>query len=166
MNIFYNKIKKICEENNKVAMFIDMDGTIVEYPVYRDDEITNKSEGLFLKQEPLTIIIDELRKINEIKNIDIYILTLAKSIIIVEEKKQWLKKYIDFIDESNWIILNKETDGYNKENRDIIKAIKIKEKLKNYDCSILLDDDHKILKETQKELKDKVYVFHISSAII
>ena len=35
-----------------------------------------------------------------------------------------------------------------------------------YDYAILLDDDHKILKETQEKLKNKISVFHISSAII
>ena len=31
---------------------------------------------------------------------------------------------------------------------------------------ILLDDDHKILKQTKEELNDKGYVYHISSALI
>lgn len=40
MDIFYNTVKDICEKNTKVAMFIDMDGTIVEYPVYLEGEIS------------------------------------------------------------------------------------------------------------------------------
>lgn len=166
MSIFYEKIKKICEENNKVAMFIDMDGTIVEYPVYQDADITINSKNLFINQEPVKVIIEELNEINKITNIDLYILTLAKSNIIVEEKKEWLKKNISFIEENNWIIVNKEQGEYNKENRDYIKGNKIKEKLKEYDYAILLDDDHKILKQTQQELGEKCKVFHISSAII
>ena len=166
MSIFYEKIKKICEENNKIAMFIDMDGTIVEYPVYQDADITINSKNLFINQEPVKVIIEELNEINKIKNIDLYILTLAKSNIIVEEKKKWLKKNISFIEENNWIIVNKEQGEYNKENRDYIKWNKIKEKLKEYDYAILLDDDHKILKQTQLELGKKCKVFHISSAII
>ena len=166
MSIFYEKIKKICEENNKIAMFIDMDGTIVEYPVYQDADITINSKNLFINQEPVKVIIEELNEINKIKNIDLYILTLAKSNIIVEEKKKWLKKNISFIEENNWIIVNKEQGEYNKENRDYIKGNKIKEKLKEYDYAILLDDDHKILKQTQLELGKKCKVFHISSAII
>ncbi len=166
MSIFYEKIKKICEENNKVVMFIDMDGTIVEYPVYQDADITINSKNLFINQEPVKVIIKELNEINKIKNIDLYILTLAKSNIIVEEKKKWLKKNISFIEENNWIIVNKEQGEYNKENRDYIKGNKIKEKLKEYDYAILLDDDHKILKQTQLELGKKCKVFHISSAII
>ena len=166
MDNFYNTIKEICESNEKVAMFIDMDGTIVEYPVFLEEEITTNTKGKFINEKPLDLIIEKLRKINEINNIDLYILTLAKSNIIVEEKKIWLKKHVNFIKEENWIIVNKEKGEYNKGNRNIIKAQKMKEKMNDYDCLILLDDDHKILKETKLELADKGYVYHISSAII
>ena len=166
MDIFYNTVKEICEKNTKVAMFIDMDGTIVEYPVYLDGEISTNSKGKFSDGRPVELIINKLKKINEMKNIDLYILTLSKSNIIVEEKKEWLKKHVNFIKEENWIIINKEKGEYNRENRDIIKAMKMKEKLSEYDCLILLDDDHKILKQTKLELKDKGYAYHISSAIL
>ena len=163
---FIKKVKKICEENKKVAMFIDMDGTIAEYTVFKEGTITNETKGIFLNSKPIKIIIDELRKINDIENIDLYILTLAKSTIIVEEKKEWLRKYVDFIKESNWIIINKQKGEYSKENRNHIKADKIEEKLKEYDKAILLDDEHTILREAQKQLKDKCQVFHISSVIV
>lgn len=166
MSIFYKKIEEICKKNDRVAMFIDMDGTIVEYVVYQDSEISTTSQGKFLNENPIYAVIENLKEISKIKNIDLYILSLAKSDIIVEEKRIWLKKYIDFIDEEKWIIVNKEKNEYNKENRDYIKAEKMKEKLMQYDKVILLDDDHKILKQTQKELKDKCNVFHLSSAII
>lgn len=166
MDVFYNKIKKICDRNEKVAMFIDMDGTIVEYVVYKEGEISTNTKGKFLEGNPMDVVINNLQKISNINNIDLYILSLARSYIIVDEKKQWLKKYANFIDERNWIIINKEAGEYNKENRDYIKSIRIKEKLNNYSCAILLDDDHKILKKTQEELKDRGYVFHLSSAII
>lgn len=42
----------------------------------------------------------------------------------------------------------------------------MKNKLDEYDYVMLLDDEHKILRETQKELQDKGEVFHVSSAII
>lgn len=166
MSIFYEKIKNICKKNTDVAMFIDMDGTIVEYVVYPEGAISTTTTGKFLDEKPIQVVLDNLKKINEIPNIDLYILSLAKSDIIVEEKKKWLKKYADFIDENNWIILNKERGEYDKENRDYIKSNKMKEKLQQYDCVILIDDDHKILKQTQAELKDKCHVFHLSSAII
>ena len=96
MDNFYSTIKKICDKNSRVAMFIDMDGTIVEYPIYLKGEISTNTRGKFVDGRPIEIIIDKLRKISKIKNIDLYILSLAKSSIIVEEKKEWLKKYVDF----------------------------------------------------------------------
>ena len=71
-----------------------------------------------------------------------------------------------FIPEENWIILTKELDEYNSENRNIIKAEKIKEKMSLYDHSILLDDDHTILKAARQMFEDKIDVFHISSALV
>lgn len=163
---FYNTIKKICNENERVALFVDMDGTIVEYRVFPEGYVTNETKEVFLNAKPLNIIIENLKKINEIKNIDIYILSLSRSNIIVKEKRKWLKKYVPFIEEKNYIILNKEKGDYNSENREFIKSIKMKEKLNEYNFVILLDDEHKILKKTQKELNDAGMVFHISSAIL
>lgn len=167
MSQFYNRVKEICNKYDRVAMFIDMDGTIVEYILYPDGTITSKTKGLFINLKPIKIVIDELRKINEIENIDLYILSMARSYIIVEEKKEWLKKYADFIDEKNYIIINREAGDYNDENRNRIKADKILEKLdEEYEHAIFLDDDHKVLHEAVKMLKDKCDIFHISSATI
>ena len=44
MKKFIGKIKNICEKNEKVAMFIDMDGTINEYAVYSDESVIKKME--------------------------------------------------------------------------------------------------------------------------
>ena len=161
---FCEKIENICKRYKKVALFVDMDGTITEYKVYQSGFITNDTKELFLNAEPVNIIIDNLKAVNNIENLDIYI--LSKSKIINEEKKVWLKKYVPFIEEKNYIILVKENGDYNQENRTIVKAQKMKNKLDEYDYVMLLDDEHKILRETQKELQDKGEVFHVSSAII
>lgn len=166
MEKFINKIKNICKENKRVAMFIDMDGTITEYEVYPEELVTQKMNSGYSEYEPVEYIINILKNVDEIPNIDLYILTLARNSKIIEEKKNWLRKYVNFIKEENWIFINKELGEYDKTNRNIIKAEKIKEKIKEYDHAILLDDDHKILKEAQMMLKDKISVFHISSAMI
>ncbi len=163
---FCEKIKQICSKYNKVALFVDMDGTIAEYKVYQDGFITNETKELFLNSMPMRVIINELEKINEIANLDIFILTLSKSKIIEEEKKEWLKKYVPFVKKENYIILVKERNEYNQETKPYVKFRKMEEKLKDYDYVMLLDDDHKILKETQKNLKNNGEVFHISSALV
>ena len=164
---FYEKVEKICNKYEKVAMFVDMDGTIVEYVIYPEGMINKKKKGLFANNEPIKIIIDELEKINKIKNLDIYILSMARSYIIVEEKKKWLKKHVNFIDEKNYIIINREAGDYNDETRERIKAEKIQEKLDNYyNHAIFLDDDHQIIHGARKMLKDNCDIFHISSVIV
>ncbi len=163
---FCEKIKQICSKYNKVALFVDMDGTIAEYKVYQDGFITNETKELFLNSMPMRVIINELEKINEIANLDIFILTLSKSKIIEEEKKEWLKKYVPFIKKENYIILVKERNEYNPITRPYVKCEKMEEKLKYYDYVMLLDDDHNILKETQKKLKNNGEVFHISSVLV
>ena len=164
--MFYERIKEICNKYKNVAMFIDMDGTIVEYIIYPDGKITTEAKGLFINNKPVKIVIDELRKINNIENLDLYILTMSRSYIVADEKKEWLKKYVNFIDEKNWIIINRQAGDYNDGNRSRIKAEKIQEKLAKYEHAIFLDDDHNVLHGAVKILKDKCDVFHISSAII
>ncbi len=166
MSKFIDKVKEIKKENEKIAIFVDMDGTIAEYPVYQEENVAKAMEEEYSKIEPVNYIINILKELSKIENIDLYILTLSKTIQISEEKIKWLKKYVNFIQEKNWIIITKELGEYNKENRDFIKALKMQEELPIYDFEILLDDDHKVLKETQKLLGNKVKVFHISSAII
>ncbi len=167
MSNFYNKIKTICCKYKKVAMFVDMDGTIVEYIVHPFGSITTKSKGLFLNGEPIKSVINELEKISKIDNLDLYILSMARSNIIVHEKKEWLKNNASFINEDRYIILNREAGDYGDDNRNIIKAKKIQEKLENdYDYAIFLDDDHKVIHKAQELLKDKCEVFHISSALV
>lgn len=166
MRRFINKIKGICEKNKRVAMFVDMDGTINEYEVYSEKTLSQQMEDRYMDTAPVQPIIDVLKEINDIPNIDLYILSLSRTNKLTEKKKLWLEKYIDFIPKTNWIILTKENGEYNKENRDFIKSLKMKEKLNEYDHFIFLDDDHKILKGASETIKEKINVLHISSVFV
>ena len=166
MSKFVNEIKEICKKNKKVDMYIDMDGTIAEYHLYNPEEISRKMEEEYLKNEPLKNVIDVLEEISKINNIEMYILSLSKTKKITEKKKIWLKKYVPFIKEENWIILTKEIGEYSNENRNEIKGKNIELSQEDYDKSIMLDDEQVVLREAKKILNDKIEVFHISSALI
>ena len=166
MSKFVNEIKEICKKNKKVDMYIDMDGTIAEYHLYNPEEISRKMEEEYMKNEPLKNVIDVLEEISKINNIEMYILSLSKTKKITEKKKIWLKKYVPFIKEENWIILTKEIGEYSNENRNEIKGKNIELRQKDYDKSIMLDDEQVVLREAKKILNDKIEVFHISSALI
>ena len=166
MSKFVNEIKEICKKNKKVAMYIDMDGTIAEYHLYNPEEISRKMEEEYLKNEPLKNVIDVLEEISKINNIEMYILSLSKTKKITEKKKIWLKKYVPFIKEENWIILTKEIGEYSNENRNEIKGKNIELRQKDYDKSIMLDDEQAVLRAAKKMLDNKVEVFHVSSALV
>ena len=166
MSKFVNEIKEICKKNKKVDMYIDMDGTIAEYHLYNPEEISRKMEEEYLKNEPLKNVIDVLEEISKINNIEMYILSLSKTKKITDKKIIWLKKYVPFIKEENWIILTKEIGEYSNENRNEIKGKNIELRQKDYDKSIMLDDEQVVLREAKKILNDKIEVFHISSALI
>lgn len=166
MSKFVNEIKEICKKNKKVDMYIDMDGTIAEYHLYNPEEISRKMEEEYLKNEPLKNVIDVLEEISKINNIEMYILSLSKTKKITEKKKIWLKKYVPFIKEENWIILTKEIGEYSNENRNEIKGKNIELRQKDYDKSIMLDDEQAVLRVAKKMLDNKVEVFHVSSALV
>ena len=166
MKKFFNRINEICSKYKKVAIFIDMDGTINEYTVYSDNEILKRMGDNYKNAEPIQEVIESLREISKIPNIDLYILSLSKSNKISNEKDIWLEKYTNFIPKENWIILTKENGDYNNENRDQIKPLKMQEKLNKYEHVILLDDDHRILRQSKIMLENKVDVFHVTSALV
>lgn len=166
MSKFLNEIKEICKKHKKVDMYIDMDGTIAEYHLYNPEEISKKMEEEYLKNEPLKNVIDVLEEISKINNIEMYILSLSKTKKITEKKKIWLKKYVPFIKEENWIILTKEIGEYSNENRNEIKGKNIELRQKDYDKSIMLDDEQAVLRAAKKMLDNKVEVFHVSSALV
>ena len=163
---FYEKINEICKKHNRVALFVDMDGTIVEFKIYPENFITYETKGLFENLEPVRIVIDKLREVSKIDNLDIYILSLSRSNIIYKEKVNWLKKYAPFIKPENQIILIRENGDYNLETRSYVKSRKMLEMTDVYDYVLLLDDEHNILKTSQAELGDKGEALHISSALI
>ena len=55
MNKFLEKINKICRENKKVAMFIDMDGTITVYDIYPEEIESYLKAGKYVEEE---VVVD------------------------------------------------------------------------------------------------------------
>ena len=108
MQKFMEKIKQISKENEKIAIFVDMDGTIAVYNVYQDESVSKKMEDEYLKVEPVNYVINVLEQLDKLENVDIYILTLSRTLKITEQKKEWLRKNVPFVKENKWIIITKE----------------------------------------------------------
>ena len=78
------------------------------YDVYPESDVNKNMADNYQTLEPVNYVIDILKKINELPNVDVYILTLSRDRSITEKKKVWLNKYVNFIDEDKWIIITKE----------------------------------------------------------
>ncbi len=167
MNNFVEKVKELCKAHEKVCMFVDMDGTIVEYTVFESEAEFLNNVKIFETARPLMTVIDKLKELTAIPNLTIYILTLAKNTAIVEKKKIWLSKYAPFFDQDKIIILDKETGGYTHFNKIFVKTAQISKVMEDTDCdfAIFLDDNQRLLRESKRQLLDKIYTFHISSTI-
>ena len=106
--LYYNKENLNKEEKDKTHINIVSD--IYHYIQERDEKVLkitvcDSSKSIF------NSIMRKLKEINDIPNIDLYILTLAKSLKILKEKQEWLRKYVPFIKEENWIIIKMSING-------------------------------------------------------
>lgn len=72
MNKFIQKIKEIANSNKKVAIFVDMDGTIAVYNVYPEDKVVEKMGEEYNLLEPIDYVLNILKEINQINNAYIY----------------------------------------------------------------------------------------------
>lgn len=167
MNNFVQTIKELCKKHEKVCMFVDMDGTIVEYTVFESEEDFLKNAEIFEYARPLTSVIEKLEELEKIPNLTLYILTLAKNTAIVGRKKVWLRKNAPFFDQDKIIILDKETGGYTHQNKIFVKTAQISRVMKETGCdfAIFLDDNQRLLREAKRQLSDKIETLHISSTI-
>ena len=83
--------------NNKVKkIFVDMDGTLTEWKKSAKFEDLYK-KNYFLDLKPHKNLIEALKELHKIENIEIYILSayLIDSKYALKEKNQWLDKYFN-----------------------------------------------------------------------
>ena len=149
---FYNLIKNLSSEK-ELVIFVDMDGVISSYDVGKPLD--------FLNKRPLKENINKLEKINELPNIELYILSICRKNFQIEEKDIWLDKYAPFFKRENRIIISKqETDNTSSPE---IKANYLKN-VKTNKQIVFIDDDNAILKNVIKNI-DNIIVFQDSELI-
>jgi len=131
-------LKEFIKQYNdkKIKLFIDMDGVIADYDF--------GSAKRFDKKRPLYDSIKKLEVISKMKNIELYILSVTRLNIGINEKNTWLDKYVPFIKKENRIIISREENDF--ESSSILKALYLNN-LKTTDTIIVIDDDPRVLKE-------------------
>lgn len=135
-----NEIKTIAK-NQKIDIYVDMDGVIAEYDFGRPLD--------FLNKRPLLGNIKVLEEISKIPNVKMHILSICKKDSQINDKNLWLDKYAPFFKKENRNVLSKET--YTDRSSSELKV----DFLNNIESfKILIDDDNGILKEVDKKVKN------------
>jgi len=162
---FYERIKTICDSKAKVLLFVDMDGTIVEYDFFTKEFKEKNENSLFVNLRPLTSVIECLEKINELPNLELYILSACRYNSDATQKQEWLEKHAPFIKRENTFILIRENNDYEKGTIPFAKSEFIKNMLKEDEHAIFLEDTHDNMKKAKDLLGDQITNFHISTFI-
>ena len=135
-----NEIKTIAK-NQKIDIYVDMDGVIAEYDFGRPLD--------FLNKRPLLGNIKVLEEISKIPNVEMHILSICKKDSQINDKNVWLDKYAPFFKKEYRNVLSKET--YTDKSSSELKV----DFLNNIESfKILIDDDNGILKEVDKKVKN------------
>ena len=148
------KFYKYLEDNKDkiIDIYFDMDGVFVEYDIGNFDYSTIR---------PVNYVINIMKKLMD-DGYNLKVLSVCRNNKIVEEKKEYMDKYVPFINSKDRILLSKERyDGFESNE---LKSNYLKENTNKEHVSILIDDDSAIIKKVVKE-NDDVKVFHVSSII-
>lgn len=163
------KVKDYATQHSskKIAMFVDMDGTIASLEIDINNSIYKNDKGYFLNKRPLKTVLEQLNSITQIPNIDLFILSACTYKEQALEKSKWLEKNAPFFLYKNQIFVIKEIVKYTYETKGEIKVNNILEVIKKnaYDLAIYLDDEYLMLRKAHKLLKDKILLIHISEVI-
>ena len=160
--MLFNEIKEM-SKNNKVKVFFDMDGVLVEYRVIKEHEFDNI--GFYEDLRPLKSCLKFAKKLNKLKNVDVCILSNCRKKQHKQDKIKWLNKFAPFIKNENInIICYDEIENFDKNSKKTIKSEKILE-MKNQEDFVAyhIEDDTNIIK-VEKEIPG-INIIHISTLI-
>lgn len=141
-------------DNQKIKMYVDMDGVIADYIV---GDAAN-----FDKKRPLFLTINKLEEISKMENVELFILSISRMDEGVAQKNEWLDQYAPFFKKENRVIIPRESNDF-KSSSDL-KSTYIKNLERDGSVIVVIDDDPRVLfaiKDTCEDvvlLKDTVLV--------
>ena len=139
-------IKKF--ENKKTKIFVDMDGTIVDYVVGNATDFTDR--------RPLTSSIKKLEEISKMDNVEMYIMSVTRMDVGFQEKNIWLDKHAPFFKKENRVIISRESNNMEKSHK--LKCDYIRNVKREQDCKIVVIDDDCDIVHKLKEQNDDIIV--------
>ena len=137
---------KIDEYNNdKLKIFIDMDGVVADY----DMGVSGTQIDYSIKR-PLYSNIAQIEEISHYDNIELYILSITRHNEGINQKNEWLDKYMPFIKKENRVLLSREEN--NMELSKLLKSEYLKNIISDEYKIILIDDDPAIINEVKNKI--------------
>lgn len=133
-------------ENQKIKIYVDMDGVIADYEVGIPHD--------FDKKRPLISNISKLEDISKMENVELYILSVTRMNKGYEEKNIWLDKHAPFFKKENRVILSRESNDFIPSYE--LKSNFVKEIQRNGSIIIVIDDDPIVLHKIQETCNDIV----------
>ena len=137
-------------DSKLVDIYFDMDGVFAEYDIGNFDYSTIR---------PIKSVINIMKRLID-EGYNVKVLSICRTNQIVEEKYDWMTKYLPFFDISNANFLSKEENKELESNE--LKSNFLEEKINKDHVNVLVDDDSVIIKKVLKDNKN-VKVFHVSS---
>lgn len=133
--------------NNKEKQLVlfDMDGVLAEYIAGEEIDIRNEVPNVYLNKRPITSVVNVAKELYQMGNVTVGILSSCNFPSQVIEKKEWLKKYLPYLEDNKIFIVVWSKENYTNETKcyaklDVIKTIK------GYDKIFLIEDTHANIK--------------------
>ena len=142
-------------ENKNIDIYVDMDGVLAEYDIDNFDYNTIR---------PITTIIKRIKRLNDLDNININVLSICKTNRIMEEKYKWFKKHCNFINENQLIFISKEDIGNKKLSSKELKSNYLRANTNKNNLTVIIDDDNEILSYIKKH-NNSIVLFQDSSLV-
>ncbi len=159
MDYFYNYINSI--KDKTINIYIDMDGVVADYDFegYNND---GTNPDIYLNKRPIYTTINIFKKLSELENVNLYILSVSRYNSQVDGKLKWLDEFLPFIKKENINIIPRDTNDFKKAN--LLKREFLIDRINNDDFNIHIDDAHDVL-VILKDLREHLKVLHITSIL-
>ena len=153
--------KFLNNKDNQLVLF-DMDGVLAEYVAGEEINIRNEVPNTYLCKRPIKSIINVAEELHKLPNTTVGILSSCDYPSQVIEKKEWLKKYLPFINDDKIFIVVWQNENYSKETRCYAKLEVIK-KIKDFDKIFLIEDTHRNISATNETIPNCAH--HLSELL-
>lgn len=160
--MFIDEIKKIAK-TQKIDLFFDMDGVLVEYINDPNKERYNLGTNFYTYGRPVLTMIKLAKRFSRIPNVTVHILSNCPLEEQIEQKTNWLKIHAPFFKKENIHIICYEKLVFEKEEKPFLKPKFLKDNFGDKTV-FLIEDDLRNIKSTNTFYKERI-AYHISSLL-